>query len=401
MRANYQGDVGLHVAKAIWGYRNFKNESNMSEIARWGAAYRYGSQQYEVSEDTKAAINALGQEIFADSSKIPEYAQGRTLSLGHFEDLYAILGTKFDFYFFESETGPRGLEIVKAHMDVFEKSDDAIIFKGEDHGLHTRVFINRLGLPTYEAKDLGLIQLKAEKAAFDTSITITAQEQMEYFKVVKKAMELIFPELAEKVLHISHGMMRFADGKMSSRTGNVITGESLLKELIEGAKERATESRAENHDELAEQIAVAAIKYQILKQGSGKNIVFDREKALSMEGDSGPYLQYTFARTCAIAGKARESGVAASIQPDAVPNDVTRLLMRFPEIVTHAAGELEPHLVTQYLLHLAAAFNSWYAQEQILDGTPAAPHKVAVVEAVSRTLKNGLWILGIPAPERM
>jgi arginyl-tRNA synthetase len=403
VRANYQGDVGLHVAKAIWGYRNLSasQSEGLSEIARWGAAYRYGSAQYETQEDAKSAINTLGQTIFADSASVPEYAQGRTLSLAHFEELYALLGTKFDFYFFESETGPIGLQIVRAHPEVFEESEGAIVFKGEQYSLHTRVFINRLGLPTYEAKELGLAQLKSERAQFDTSITVTAQEQSEYFKVVTKAMELVMGEEAQKVQHIPHGMMRFADGKMSSRTGNVITGESLLNDLTESAQERAAESRATDKTILAQQIAVAAIKYQVLKQGSGKNIVFDRERALSLEGDSGPYLQYAYARTNAIAEKARLESVAPLLDPTVDPIEVTRLLYRFPEVVAYASHELEPHLLTNFLLQLASAFNSWYAQEQILDGTPGAAHKVAVVEAVSRTLKNGLWILGIPAPERM
>src|SRR6185436_17840291 len=136
-------------------------------------------------------------------------------------------------------------------------------------------------------------------------------------------------------------------------------------------------------------------------QATGKNIIFDREKALSLEGDSGPYLQYAYARTRAIHAKAKESGVDANADPSAAPNSVARLLPRFPEVVERAPELLEPHLVTTYLLELASAFNSWYAVEQILDGTSAAAHKLAVVEAVSRTLKNGLWILGIPAPEKM
>lgn len=406
LRANYQGDVGLHVAKAIWGYRNLvvdasQGDGTLTEIARWGMAYRFGTAQYENSEENKKAIDALGQEIYAHADTIPEYVAGRALSLKHFEELYAILGTTFDYYFFESETGPMGVEIVKAHPEVFEESEGATVFKAEQYGLHTRVFLNRLGLPTYEAKDLGLAQLKTQRATFDTSITITAQEQSEYFKVVKKAMELIFPEIAKKVVHVSHGMMRFADGKMSSRTGNVITGESLLHDLIDSANLRAQESRALDKNKLAQDIAVAAIKYQVLRQASGKNIVFDRERALSLEGDSGPYLEYSLARTNAVVERAMIEGVAPMLDTSAPLTDVMRLVCRFPEVVQRAAHELEPHYLAQYLLLVAAGFNSWYAQEQILDGTPSAAHKVAVVAAVQRTLKNGLWMLGIPTPDKM
>lgn len=400
-RANYQGDVGPHVAKAIWGIQKLGLDPN--DAARLGQAYTAGAQAYESDVAAKREIEEINMRVYdkSDPNINSIYEKGREASLGHFEDLYRILGTTFDFYFFESETASKGVAIVKAHPEVFEESEGAIVFKGEQYGLHTRVFINKLGLPTYEAKDLGLAELKSEKISLDQSITITAQEQADYFKVVKKAMELVMPETGSKVLHISHGMMRFADGKMSSRTGNVITGESLLSELSEAAKVRAAESRADDHDKLAQQIAVAAIKYQILKQGSGKDIVFDRDRALSLEGDSGPYLQYAYARTSAILAKAHEQGIAPMTDKDASPSEVMRLLHRFPEVVEHASHELEPHIVAQYLLHLASTFNSWYAQEQILDGTPAAARKVAVTEAVNRTLKNGLWILGIPAPEKM
>jgi len=392
-RANYQGDVGPHVAKAIWG--KMKNP----ELS-WGDAYAAGVSDYE---QHKEEIDIINQKVYDKSD--PElntlYDAGREKSLAHFEEIYKILGTKFDNYFFESATAPKGVEIVRAHPDVFVRSDGAIVYKGEQDGLHTRVFLTSKGLPTYETKELGLGELKAETWDFDTSITITAHEQSDYFEVVLAAMKKVMPKVASKMQHISHGMMRFAEGKMSSRTGNVVTGESLLLDLTEAAKVRAAESRAEDAEKLAQAVAVAAIKYQILKQASGKDIIFDRERALSLEGDSGPYLQYAHARAQQIVEKAKEQTVAAKIDAMTEPNDLVRLLHRFPEAVEYAASHREPHLLTNYLLEFAAAFNSWYAQVHVLDGTSEAAHKVALVDAVRATLKNGLWILGIPAPERM
>jgi arginyl-tRNA synthetase len=395
--ANYQGDVGPHVAKGIWGAQKLGiDPSNASEL---GKAYVAGAKAYEEDIATKAEIDAINAKVYdrSDENINKIYDAGRVATLAHFEELYSILGTKFDFYFFESETAPLGVELIKNHPEVFEESDGAKVFKGS----HTRVFITSRGLPTYEAKELGLAQIKEGKMQADGYLTITASEQDGFFKVVYEAIEKVLPEMHGKLKHRSHGMMRFADGKMSSRTGNVITGESLIEDLIASAKERAAESRAEDKEILAQQVAVAAIKYQVLKQATGKNIIFDREKALSLEGDSGPYLQYAYARTCAIAQKAADAGVVAKVDASVTSNTVARLIPRFPEVVARAADLLEPHLVTTYLLELASSFNAWYAQEQILDGTPAAAHKLALVEAVSRTLKNGLWILGIPAPEKM
>lgn len=400
-RANYQGDVGPHVAKAIWGIQKLGVDA--SDVSTLGNAYAKGAQAYEDDYVAKAEIDVLNAKIYdrSDAGVNKIYDAGRKASLAHFEELYKILGTKFDFYFFESETAPKGLGLVKARPDVFVESDGAIVYKGEKQGLHTRVFITSRGLPTYEAKDLGLLEIKAALWPFDICIAITANEQKEYFQVVQAAMKEALPELAPKVRHVTHGMMRLASGKMSSRTGDVITGESLLAELTERAKERAQESRAENPELLAQQIAVAAVKYQILKQDSDKNISFDRERALSLEGDSGPYLQYAHARASQVVERARSQGIAPKIDVNAELNNVARLLVRFPEVIEYASRELEPHLLTNYLIEFASAFNSWYAQVQILDGTKNAPHKVAIADAVRATLKNGLWLLGIPAPEKM
>ena len=405
-RANYQGDVGIHVAKSIF----IQLEKGITDptIGDLAAAYPEGSKRYDEDPAAKAAIDELNKKIYEKSdSKINElYEKGRTLSLQHFEEIYKVLGTKFDFYFFESQTGPIGVEIVRAHPEIFPESEGARIFRGEEYGLHTRVFINKHGLPTYEGKELGLARMKEDACDFDLTMTITANEQKEYFRVVMKAMELALPELRGKLAYQTHGMLRFAEGKMSSRTGNIIRGEDLIADLAAQAKVRAAESRlpaqagAGDADVLAQQIAVAAIKYQILKQASGKDIIFDRERALSLEGDSGPYLQYAHARAEQLAARAKEQGVVAKVE-NIEPNNLTRLLHRFPEAVEYAASHNEPHLLTNYLLEFASAFNSWYAQVHILDGTPEAAHKVALVEAVRRTLKNGLWMLGIPTPEKM
>lgn len=402
VRANYQGDVGLHVAKSIYAHI-FHKPNIGNAIVRWGLSYKIGNDLYESNEESKRLINEINQRIYSnDSELMPLYEEGRKTSLDHFEEIYKILGTKFDRYFFESEATPFGMTIVQEYPDVFVESDGARVFRGEDEGLHTRVFLTSQGLPTYEAKDLGLLKLKS-KEQLDLSITVTASEQADYFKVVLAAARHIeeLRDIAQKTKHLTHGMMRFAEGKMSSRKGNVVTGEALLQELTEVARERAKESRAEDSDKLAQEIAVAAVKYQVLRQATGKDIIFNREQALSVEGDSGPYLQYAHARTCAILEKASEAEVTPQISVGAANSDLNRLVARFPDVVERALQELAPHLVTTYLTQLAARFNRWYAEEQILDGTPAAAHKVALTDAVRATLKNGLWILGIPAPERM
>jgi len=401
-RANYQGDIGLHVAKALWTIE--KEGFDARNVDDLGKAYAYGHEKYEEDDDVKLEINELNKQIVAkDSALMDTYDIGLKTSLHHFEEIYETLGTEFDYFFFESQSLPEGLKMVERGLKegIFEESEGALIFRGEEYGLHTRVFKTKHGTTTYETRDLGLPILKRNEFPFDTSITITAVEQETYFDVVFKAFSLLNPDFKGTLVHVSHGMMQLSEGKMSSRSGNVITGESLIEDMKKGAEEKMEFSDIEHKKEVAGQVGVAAIKYGILKQSSGKNIMFDKEQWLSFEGDSGPYLQYTNARILSLLEKARSEGVGESINSTSEVTDAERLLPRFRGVVERAVNVYEPHYVTTYLTDLASAFNSWYGQSKILDGTEEASHKLAIARAVSITLQNGLWLLGIKAPGRM
>ncbi len=401
-RANYQGDVGLHVAKAIWGL--LKKGRDGSDIVQNGEAYVYGNKMFEENESAKREIIEINKKVYAQNddeiNKI--YKKGRDVSLEHFDKLYKKLGTKFDYFFFESETWKKGKEVVEKNIGgIFEESNGAIIFDGEKYGLHKRVFINSEGITTYEAKDIGLAYTKSDVQKCDEYITITAVEQKEYFKVVFKALELLEQSFAGKFKSVTHGMMRFADGKMSSRKGNVITGESLLDDTEKTTLAKMKEGGIENKKEVAEQVAVSAIKYTTLKQKTGKDIVYDPEQALSFEGDSGPYLQYTYARAKSILRKASHlDHLGLSEIQNLKAGEVEKKLLEFPEVVLRAQEEYAPHHISGYLTELAREFNSYYAQNKII-GSEQEEYHLALTQAVGQILKNGLNLLGIKAPEQM
>lgn len=400
-RANYQGDIGLHVAKALWaiGREGF----DARDIDQIGKAYTYGHEHYETDEVAKEQIVELNKRITEKDSDLMEiYEVGLHTSLNHFEDIYKMLGTTFDYYFFESQSLPEGLKQIDRGLKegIFEESEGAVVFRGEKYGLHTRVFRTRYGTSTYETRDLGLPIIKYKEFPFSTGVTVTAVEQSSYFDVVFKAFSLLNPDFKGDLKHISHGMMQLQEGKMSSRKGNVITGEALLHDVRNKALLRMKDSGRTASEEIADAVAVSAIKYSVLQQGTGKNITFNPEQALSFEGDSGPYLQYTNARILSVLLKAKEEHVETKVG-ESGGTSVEKLLYRFPEVVRRATKYYEPHYVTTYLIELAGAFNSWYGQEKILDGTPNASHKLAIAQAVSITLQNGLWLLGIRAPEQM
>lgn len=427
-RVCYQGDVGLHVAKALWGMRKEIGERQLTieEVDRrsleertrfLGDSYALGSVAYEENESAKQEIILLNKQIFEliekrevdekDSEIWNLYAKGKQWSLEYFDMMYKRLGCAYTQLYFESEAGPIGLALVKEYLakGLFEESNGAVIFPGERYGLHNRVFINSLGLPTYEAKELGLASSKYKDFKYDASVIITGNEINDYFKVVLKALSLIHPDLASKTHHISHGMVRLPDGKMSSRKGNVITAQWLLDEVrdtIQGTYSSMTE-------DVAEKVSIASIKYAFLKSSIGKDIEFNLEESISLDGNSGPYLQYTYARSRSILEKAK--GTHADGQTVKIDNTkslkfekeeytLLRLLIHFPEIVEKAAISYSPSTVCTYLFELAQSFNLFYQHHTIV-GSDTEKFRLVLTQSVGQILKNGLYLLGIDTVERM
>lgn len=418
-KVTYHGDVGLHVAKTIWGF--IKSGTNEMTVDALGKSYATGTAAYDDDENTRREIIELNKKIYTkNDQKINElYEKGRKISLNHFEELYSRLGSTFDNHFYESESGEIGKKIVLdfINKNVFEKGDGgAVVFRGENFEpkTHTRVFLNSENLPTYEAKEVGLAAMKKKYYSYNFSLTITASEQDAFFNVVEVAIANVFPDLKGKLLHISHGMLRLTTGKMSSRTGSVISAEDFIDDLkklvIEKIKDRNFDSAEK--EKLAEEVAIAAIKYQVLRQAIGGDIIYDPEKSISFEGDSGPYLQYSCVRAGTVIAKAKEAGIGSISfvskifgKKIATPDQASlleKMLLRFPEVVERAREDHAPHHVTTYLTELAATFNSYYSNNQIIDKeNPLSPYRVALTVAFRNVMKNGLWLLGIKVPRRM
>lgn len=419
-RANYQGDVGLHVAKAIYGLLDNEKLQNKDgthnlQAGNIGQAYVAGAGAYESNPEAKKEIDEINMKLYDKSDeKINEiYDWGFKVTMEAFEDLYKMLGTKFDFYFLESMMADVGRAIVNKNMgSIFEESDGAIVFKAEKHNeegqpkLHTRVFITSKNLPTYETKELGLTVEKFETYPnMDLSIVVTANEQMDYMRVVAKAISLIYPDFENKMKHVTHGMMRLATGKMGSRKGNVITGESLLNEVRDTILDKMTDRDFSNEEreKIASGVGVSSLKYSILKQGIGGDIIFDFDKSISFEGDSGPYLQYSYARANSILEKAQKENIFPD--PHAFPSEIfeiEKLLYKFPEVVLRSASLYEPHHIANYLIEVARAYSSFYGNNIIVSKEdPSSSYKIALTYAFSFVMKNGLHLLGIVAPKKM
>src|SRR3989338_4330908 len=422
-RNNYQGDSGLHVAKAVWGILKLggKKEGSTVEKSDYiGNSYVKGAQAYDDDKQSKTEIKEINKKLFekSDSELLDLYQWGRQVSLNHFEELYKKLGTKFNFYFFESEVTESALQVVREFVKkgLFEESDGAVVFHGEkyDPKLHTRVFITSEGFPTYEAKDIAHALRKYEKYPFDTAIIVTANEQDEYFKVMFRALQEISPEIASKTQHISHGLLKLSSGKMSSRTGSVISAESLIEQVKEKIRDKMNTREDMSRgildiEEVAETVAIGAIKYSILRQAIGGDIIFDFDKSLSFEGDSGPYLQYAAVRANSLLKKTegvsrgRTLGKLDTECPSGwVTTNMERLIERFPNVVEKAGQEYAPHYIVTYLVELAGEFNSFYANHKIIDANDGtSPYRLALTKAFANVMTSGLNLLGIKVPSYM
>jgi arginyl-tRNA synthetase len=394
-RLSYHGDVGLHVAKAIWAMR--QDAPNIND--ELGEYYAKGAQAYDEDDVAKAQIDEINKHVYAqDDPEINKlHQEGSKLSFAEFDKILDLLSISTDKRYLESQTSGPGKQLVENNTGkVFKQSQGAIIFDGERAGLHTRVFITSRAIPTYETKDLGLVELK-DKDFPDAkrSIVITANEQDEYFKVMLAALAEINPDLAKKTTHMSHGFVTLSTGKMSSRTGQVFTAMDMLLTVKDAVHTQYPDS------EVKKPVTFAAVKYALLKHRMGQDIVVDVNEAVSLEGSSGPYLQYAHSRAQSILAKASSPAATADkLDYDANERSLARKISEYPEVIQKAINELMPHHVANYLYELAQQFNRFYETSRIIDDE-RQEIRLQLAKAYQQVLINGLGILNIAAPERM
>lgn len=426
IRANFGGDVGLHVAKTSYALlRNGFTPDNLT-IEDISKCYVEGNAAYDEDEQAHAEITRLNKEIYKINAEgihgtelADLYWKGRELSYEYFNNFYASIGVKFDKYYPESTVAALGLETVKKELaaGVYEESDGAVVFKGEPYGLHTRVFINKEGVPTYEAKDVGLIFTKNNDYHFDKSVVITGNEQLEYMKVVLKSIEQYAPDLVAKTSHLTHGLVKLPGNvKMSSRKGNFLKAVEVLDLVKDELKSE--------YSSTDEKVSLAATKYAFLKYKMGGNIIFDPKESVKMTGNSGPYLLYSCVRAKKILAKSAENAQRANIATNgellaSEPRDdgsersgsrvrvlapsersVIKKMLEYRGMLAESVAEMAPHKVANYLYELAQDFSRFYENCQVA-GSSEEKERLKIVKVYLDTMTHGLNILGIEIPEEM
>jgi len=414
-RTNFSGDVGLHVAKCLWGmvatldgeYPEKLNDIESSPFARahWiSQCYVRGAGAYEEDEQARATIDTLNVQIYAfhenddhASSLAQIYWTTRQWSYDYFTAFYDMLRVEQMHFYPESATVPIGMNVVREQLENgnLQKSDGAVVFVGdESKHLHTRVFVTSRGLPTYETKDIGVIWLEREDYHFEKRLILTGNDQKEYMRVVFAAAETFDPSLTGLMTHLTNGTVRFGDGtKMSSRLGNV----SRAIDVIDIVREKVRELVQD--ESLVDDVALGAVKYIFAKYRLGGDIAFDIDETVSLAGNSGPYIQYAHARACSILAKATQT---PSLEGEYDESERALLLKisESGEVVARAATELASHGICNYLYELAQEFNRFYEKSRII-GDEREVVRLGLVELYRDTLARGLSLLGISAPNHM
>ncbi len=418
IKANFFGDVGMQVAKATWGYLHsdvpveFESWDHNQKMKFIDDCYVKGSIAFKEDPNAEKEIRQANKDIYADldNDNVKVYKLLREKSLEHQAEIWKSLGISFDREYPESEIQSDAIKIVKEHIgDIFEESEGAIIFKGENKGLNNWVFLTSEGNPTYSAKDLGLAYKKfLEYPNMEKGIVTTSVEQKDYFRAVIYILGIIKPETKGRYFHIPFGWMLRSNKKFSSRMGGSIKGMDVLNEIQEVAYKKISELRnytEEEKKDIVHKVSTAGLKFLILSHEFHKDFNYDPEQFLSFEGYSGPYLLYTYARANSILNKSEELKEfdIKNVYKSEYEANLLKLLNAYPDVAKDSGINIAPHTICNFLYELAQAYNTFYANCRVLNAETEEDKnaRIALTQATAQVLKNGLNLLGIDVVEKM
>ena len=417
IRVDYGGDVGPHVSKTIYAYRELAHEKEPKELKekeKWlGELYVMGAKAVKdnpaLEEKMREMVVAL--EKGKDKQLKKDWAYLRKMSLLCFHRIFKDLGVTFDRIILESEVEKEGIKIAhQLHKEGFAVKDQgALLVDLTEHGLEKFLILKSDGAALYSSKDIALAKLKKNEMKAEISYYVVGGEQAFYFRQLIKTIELLNNRKQEYCpgVHISYELVRLEGGKMSSREGNVITYAELFDEVLEKTlsetRQRHTDWNEKRIVETARKLALAAIKFGMVGHDKNKVIVFNWEKATSLEGETGPFILYSFARARSILRKAGKFKAPAEIKISTEKEKrLVSVLGGLDGKITEARDSSSPHKIAHYLLGLASEFNSFYHEVPVLQAEKESmASRIAMVKAVSLALEKGMGLLNIEMLEEM
>lgn len=408
---NHIGDWGTQFGKLIYAIKTWGDEKNIQNYSIQSLLSLYIKFHEEAEKDPE--IKNEGRKWFEklekgdkDARKI--WKKCVKISLKEFERVYEILGVNIDLTLGESFYEPMLKDVIKEALKkgAAKKSQGAIIIEFPGNALPPLLIEGSDGATLYGTRDLAAIKYRLDKFKPEKIIYEVGSEQSLYFKQLFWAAEILGWAKKENFFHVAHGLMRLKTGKMSTRKGEIIFLEDVLNEAISRAKKIIEEKnpKLEGKDEVAKIIGVGGVKYNDLASHPSTDIVFDWEKVLNLEGNSGPYLQYAYIRAKNILLKSKETINSKKLEfKEEKEINLLRKLEKYSYIIEKAAKNYSPNFICSYLFELSKEFNVFYESLPVLkaEDNEMRNSRLALVEATAQVLKNGLNILGISVPEKM
>ena len=414
---NHLGDWGRQFGILIEGYRRFKDEYNLEENPLEALSDIYVRINKIAKEDEE--VMNIARENFkkleeGDVELTKLWKFFREVSLKEYNRIYSLLGSKFDSYNGEAFYNDKMDEVI----DILDKKSVLIDSQGAKvvevgDNMPPCIVLKSNGSTIYATRDLAAILYRARTYDFTKCIYITATEQILHFKqIFEVAKHLVDEKYQKGLVHVSYGMIRLKTGKMSTREGNVIYVNDLINDAINKSKEimLAKNPELENLDEVSKKIGIGALIFNYLKNGKNKDIIFDLDETLRFDGETGPYVQYTYVRTKSILEKVgfnieniNKDEIQYNLLKEKQEVELIKELEKFEAIIRKAANEYEPSILARYLIDVATAFSRFYNECSVAncDDDKLKEVRCTLVYATSIVIKKGLSILGIDCPEKM
>ncbi|MCI6853763.1 MAG: arginine--tRNA ligase [Firmicutes bacterium] len=420
IRINHLGDYGTQFGKMICAYRHWGNKEDViNEPIKTLLGY-YTKFHEEVEKHLE--LDDEAREIFTklehgEPEEVELWQWFRDESLKEFNRVYKMLGIEFDSYngeSFYSDKMPRFVKELE-EKGLLEESRGAHIVDLEKYGLGVALITKSDGSTLYITRDIAAAVYRKETYDFYKNIYVVASQQNLHFQQWIQILELMGYEWARDCVHVPFGLVSLEDGTMSTRHGRVVFLEDVLNRAVEQTKEIIREKgvNTDNIDETARQVGIGAVIFNELSNNRIKDYVFSWSKVLDFNGETGPYVQYTYARCASVLRNAGEEAVKKAMEKGLAGVDakyltgessyaLAKLLYRLPQVVAEAGEKFEPSIVTRHIVDIAQSFNRFYHDEHILvDNEEEKAAKLALVISAKTAIKNGLALLGMEAPERM